>query len=664
MHWIALRLPPEPFLAEEDPAHGAPATQAVALNDGLKGRLSDGLSDGLSRHKEVPADALADGITALGWWALQFTPKVAQLENEGEEVEGKSKEEGEAEGQRQRKSVLVLEVSASERLFGGRQQLLQQIFQSNKRFSNVLYAQAATSLIAIAKLQIKPSAFLAPSAAASLASSLASSLHTGTSASANANASARRKPGDPRDSLPNNLPNRSPKNLPESLPESLPLTTLAAAREHLPTLARIGCTTWGQLRALPRGGVVRRFGAALLDALDRAYGDKPELYPWLVLPEVLEVTLELQAQVETAPALMFSARRLLTQMQVWLQMRQCGVLAFELGWTMDARRNTATTGALTVRTAEPTRDMAHLQRLLAEHLARLTLPAPVLYLHLRTLQVEKLGADTASLLLEDLRPGDSLHQLLERLSARLGATQVRQLQAHADHRPERMQTWQSASNATQLIANCSIRTWEKSKIHSKNAIKTGNQAENHTENHTENQAANQAKNQTANQTENQTKNQRQAQKKSSNQTLQADALYPTWLLAPPLKLPVRHGTPQCVQDGGPLALLAGPQRVEAGWWAGGRAGGRAGQSRGESARAGGAGDRAGSEGAEGSENGASPAAPCALRDYFLARSEQMGLLWIYRERLGGPAEAGPSNPDRADAGAGKNADWYLHGLFA
>lgn len=68
---------------------------------------------------------------------------------------------------------------------------------------------------------------------------------------------------------------------------------------------------------------------------------------------------------------------------------------------------------------------------------------------------------------------------------------------------------------------------------------------------------------------------------------------------------------------GPLTLLAGPQRLEAGWWGGG---------------------------------------DCALRDYFLARSEQMGLLWIYRERLAGPGRAG----QRADADAG----WYLHGLFA
>jgi len=66
--------------------------------------------------------------------------------------------------------------------------------------------------------------------------------------------------------------------------------------------------------------------------------------------------------------------------------------------------------------------------------------------------------------------------------------------------------------------------------------------------------------------------------------------------------------------------LAGPQRLEAAWW----------EQAGDAARPAGEG--------------------CALRDYFLARSEQAGLLWIYRERLRGPGvDAAPN--------------WYLHGLF-
>ena len=471
MHWIALQPLPEPPAADDDSAAG-----------------------------------LVDALGALGWWALQFTPKVAQVEG-----------------------VLVLEVSASERLFGGRKQLIAQILEKKRPVALVNKARAATSLIAIARLK---------------------------------------------------LPRTAPRQ-----PDDLPLATLLAAREHLPTLARIGCNTWGDLRALPRGGVVRRFGADLLDALDRAYGLKPELYPWLTLPEVFEAKLELQARVDNAPALMFGARRLLAQLQVWLQARQRGILALELGWELDARRQDASQGQLIVRTAEPTLDMGHVQRLLAENLARITLHAPALYLHLRSLETAALPGASASLLPDDVRTGDSLHHLLERLSARLGASQVLRAVPCADHRPERMQVWQPASSiatpAPKQLATNSVANYASSMRAS-----------------------------------GQNGPQRSA-KTAVKQLVKADALYPTWLLTQPLKLPVRDNMPQCADEGGPLTLLAGPQRLEAGWW------------------------------------GTETASP-ALRDYFLARSGQMGLLWIYRERLGGQGE------QKTDA----CADWYLHGLFA
>ncbi len=425
------------------------------------------------------APELADEWSALAWWALQFTPRVARVED-----------------------ALVLEVSASERLWGGRQQLMRHIFELSKPVTPVKQAQGATSLIAIARLQDSSSRCTAA--------------------------------------------------------DHLPLAALAAARPHLATLELIGCCDWGQLRALPRAGVARRFGAPLLDALDRAYGLKPELYPWLLLPEVFEATLELPTQVETAPALLFGAHRLFGLLQVWLKMRHSGVLAIELMWTMDARRDTATRGELVLRTAEPALEMTHLLRLLGEQLARITLPAPVLYLRLRTLETQKLGGQSASLLPDEQPTGDSLQQLLERLGARLGGTRVLQLQDRFDHRPEQMQVWQPVSNATKLIAACAYQTEPEDLKH-----------------------------------------------------IEKEVIYPNWLLAMPQKLVLRGGRPQYP---GALTLLAGPQRIEAGWWGQGET---------------------------------------ALRDYFLARSEQMGLLWIYRERLSGPGGTPGANPD-----------WYLHGLFA
>ncbi len=431
------------------------------------------------------AVTLADASTAWAWWALQFTPLVTRAE-----------------------AALVLEVSASERLFGGRAALLGQLLTPDWPIAPVAYAQGATALIAYGRLQC-------------------------------VSAAADGEPG-------------------AIAPHDLPLHTLVAARTHLPTLARLGLATWGQLRALPRGGLVRRFGAELLNALDCAFGQRAEVYPWLSLPEVFDAPLELVASVETAPALLFGARRLLAQLQVWLRARQRGVLALELLWELDARRSNALhvdahhtgtgPGRLVLRTAQATQDMQHLARLLGEQLAQVSLPAPVLYLRLRSLQTQPLAGESMSLLPDDVRLGDSRHQLLERLAARLGPEQVRSATLLADHRPERMQCW----HATADVALRSHAT----PAHPAHG-----------------------------------------------------AQYPSWLLATPLRLSVHQGQPQYH---GPLTLLAGPQRLESGWLEG--------------------------------------PVHCALRDYYVARSAVAGVVWVYRERLGGPTHT--------------PACWYLHGLFA
>lgn len=414
---------------------------------------------------------------AWGWRALQYTPRVAQAEE-----------------------ALVLEVSASLRLWGGRRRLLERLFGQPQPLAAAQWAQGPTSLQALALLRLQPA-------------------------------------GRPAT-------------------DDLPLQVLSAAREHLPVLERIGCRTWGDARRLPRAGLARRF-AGLVQALDCAYGEQPEIHAWLQLPQAFDLRLELPALATQASELMWTAQRLLSQLQVWLQARQRGVLALELEWTLDLRRlngmELPAHERLEVRTAQPTQDMAHLRRLLGEQLARASLAAPANHLRLRSLDTVPWAGASGSLLPQDDAPGEALHQLIERLSVRLGAGNVVAPQAHADHRPERMQSWHPARDAAGLLATA----------------RAGRRAG----------------------------------------PLPCDALYPQWLLPQPLRLDVRAEKPQFQ---GPLRLLAGPQRIETGWW---------------------------DDGARGP----------AVRDYFVARSEQAGLLWIYRER---PAQ------DSAQV------RWYLHGLYA
>lgn len=435
MHWIAWPLPPTP--TDEGPHPGRAAPAAAGPRQPLP---------------QAPHEH---------WWALQFTPRVARVEDE----------------------ALLLEVSATERLWGGREALLAQLQLRGPAWpleaaasspesgepgapgaQPTPFAQAPTSLQALALLRL-------------------------------------RLAGQP---------------VPRHLPDGLPLHTLTALHPHLPSLARMGCRTWGALRALPRDGVARRLGAAVLLALDRAYGHIAHNHTWVELPERFELTAELPALATSADALLWSASRLLSALQAWLQARQQGVLALELAWRHDLRRvdgvAIAPWHALPVRTAQPTHELAHLRRLLAENLARTPLAAPANQITLRALETAPLPHASAHLLPPDGssaagdQEGEAWHQLVERLSARLGADAVQSVTLLADHRPECMQRWQPmAAGAGPAPAPKALQG-----AHAPEAV-----------------------------------------------------LWPTWLLRTPQRLAMQGHRP-CYQ--GQLGLLAGPHRFDMAWW--------------------------------------------------------------------------------------------------
>ena len=289
-----------------------------------------------------------------------------------------------------------LEVEASMRLFGGQRALLTLIREEAEQLGITRRARAPTSLAALALVRAGVSnGFVKPLA---------------------------------------------------SLLDGLPLESLAAVHKHEAVLARLGCRTLGDVRKLPRGGMARRFDTALLESLDRAYGLRPDSYEWVSAPDTFGASLELMSRVETAPALLFGARRLLLQMSGWLSARRSGVTAFTLHWAHDAMRarETGEGGALTVRTAQNTRNIEHLSRLLAEQLAKVTLKAPVGDLRLTADEVHPLIENSASLLPDPQENVESLALALERIAARLGPDRVRRPRLRADHRSEWMGWWQAS----------------------------------------------------------------------------------------------------------------------------------------------------------------------------------------------------------------------------
>ncbi len=240
--------------------------------------------------------------------------------------------------------------------------------------------------------------------------------------------------------------------------DPLPIASMDAVNAHQATLARLGCQTLADVRKLPRGGISRRFDNQLLLALDQAYGLRPECYPWVTLPDSFSAKLELPGRVDTAPALMFGARRLLLQMGGWLAARQCGVTAFTLHWGHDAMRarDAGAGGEITVRTAQPTQNVDHLCRLLGENLAKVQLLAPAGELVLSATEITPFIETSRSLLPDARANGEALNQVLERIEARLGKKRVLRPLLVEDTRMAWMAHWQpmnakrSATRARQV----------------------------------------------------------------------------------------------------------------------------------------------------------------------------------------------------------------------
>ncbi|MGC2042158.1 MAG: DNA polymerase Y family protein, partial [Paraburkholderia caledonica] len=63
----------------------------------------------------------------------------------------------------------------------------------------------------------------------------------------------------------------------------------------------------------------------MLDLLDRASGDAPEVYEWFETPPTFQARVELPDRIEHAEACLFAARRLVVQLTGWLSQKQLAV---------------------------------------------------------------------------------------------------------------------------------------------------------------------------------------------------------------------------------------------------------------------------------------------------------------------------------------------------
>jgi protein ImuB len=463
MLWLALHLPllpleaccallpeaqragPVALTAEHRISHVNAAAAARGVKPGMKRATALALAaDLLLGEASAPREQAAQ--LALAHAALAFTPAVA--------LHGPD--------------VVLLEVQGSLRLFGGLRRLLARLNEAIAPLGHAVQRAAAPTALGAALL-------------------------------------ARWAPAGRGDPLFGPHATRLPAL--QALLDDAPVWLLGPGREHWEALQGMGLQRLSDLRHLPRAGLARRFGAALLDDIDRAFGRRPDPQIWIELPERFDARLELFALAENAEQVLAAAGVLLARLVAWAQARCARIAAFTLTIHHEPRHGAPVPAtALRIELAEPTLAAAHLQLLLRERLARIELPAPTLELALHCHELKAGAAASGELFPTRRSEGEGLVRLLERLRARLGDERVLRLQAVADHRPGR------ASRGVP-------------------ALGPGEGA---------------------------------APPTAAQQALPLHR--PAFLLPEPLPLAERDALP--LLDGRPLLLLSGPERVETGWWDG------------------------------------------------------------------------------------------------
>jgi protein ImuB len=317
--------------------------------------------------------------------------------------------------------------------------------------------------------------------------------------------------------------------------ETLPTSLICDNNTACTMLESFGARTLGECLRLPRDGLARRAGQRLLDDLDRALGLRPDPRLPFVAPQTYDAALPLPAPVAQADALLFAARRLLTELCGWLSATGHGVQCPRFEFFHEKQLVTT----ITLDLVSASRELDHLTSLLRERLARTELPCAVIEIAIASGRVTPLAAHNLSFLPDAAGREESATRFVERLNARLGANTICGLTPHADYRPER--AWRSCRPGAAVSASAAVAPMPAR---------------------------------------------------------------PLWLLATPRLLHETGAAPHD-HDGDPLTLLAGPERIEAGWWDGQH----------------------------------------VARDYFVACNGAQSLLWVYRER-------------------NVAAHWYVHGFFS
>jgi len=335
---------------------------------------------------------------------------------------------------------------------------------------------------------------------------------------------------------------REPANI-TSVLRDLPLSCLDWPVATCDAISAMGMTTVGDCLRLPREGFARRFGSQRLLQLDRALGRLPDPRASWRAPERFCADYEMAEEQSDREALFAICHELLLSLQRFLLTRQLGTQ--RLRFTFFHLRAPAT--QVFLGGAEFERRADHWLDLLRIRFERVQLPEAVIAVRLQGGRNQAMQAATERLALQGKSRAQHRNQgrcySMTQLAERLAARIGNQF----------------VHSVATVAEHRPQRAWRLQGFPGGKGI-------------------------------------------ASLCAIRHSLCRPLWMLPEPTLLPAEQGYP--LHQGGRLALLEGPERLETGWWDD----------------------------------------DSITRDYYTAINPQGLRLWVFRNRS-------------------RTADWYLHGIF-
>ncbi len=209
------------------------------------------------------------------------------------------------------------------------------------------------------------------------------------------------------------------------------INSLNLKTTEIQALQKMGLRTVTEVLRLPRKALARRMGLAVSEYLDRLLGHRPDPCTTFRPPERFSAGMDLP-DTEHTQGLIFPLKRLVQELCGVLRAHDRGIQVLQIHLQLDEG-----TENMRLTLHQPTRSEDHLMLLLRERLERLQLPRPVRHIRLQALHFLPCAVVQASLLKDtDTDSTDTGSHVIERLRARLGTDSVKGIRGLEDHRPE------------------------------------------------------------------------------------------------------------------------------------------------------------------------------------------------------------------------------------